>query len=126
MAIISISIDGDLLGKIDSLQKEFDFSGRSDLFRAAIANLENELRQKQNLTGTIDAVLIIVHSGQTQEVSKIIHKYSSLVKTQMHGHTTSKKCQELFFLSGDSKKIKQLSFELTKNRKIEIAKLIIN
>lgn len=125
MAIISISIDDDLLNKIDSLQKEFNFSGRSDLFRAALTNLEDEFHQKKELIGNIDAVLIIIHSGQNEVVSKIMHNYASLIKTQMHNHTSNKKCQELFLLNGDSSKMKQLLFELTKNRKIELAKLII-
>ncbi len=126
MAIISISVDDDLLNQIDSLQKEFSFSGRSDLFRAALTNLESELRQKQKLVGSIDAVLVVLHKGENKEVSKIMHKYSSLIKTQMHNHTNSHKCQELFLLYGDSLKIKKMFEELTKNRKIDLAKLIIS
>lgn len=125
MTIISISVDDDLLKKIDSLQKEFSFSTRSDFFRAALNNIESDLRQKQKLVGNVDAVLVIVHAGQNQVVSKIIHKFSSLIKTQMHNHTDNKKCQELFLLNGDAKKVNELYLGLTKNRKIDVVKLII-
>ncbi len=125
MGIISISVDDDLLNQIDTFQKEFNFSGRSDLFRAALTNLVSDFRQKQKLVGIVDAVLVIIHQKQNNEVSKLMHKYSFLIKTQMHSHTQNKKCQELFLLSGDSKKIKELYEELTTNRKIDLAKLII-
>ena len=125
MSIISISVDDNLLSQIDSLQKEFDFSGRSDFFRAALNNLAIELKQKQKDCGEIDAVLILTHDSQTEVVTKIIHKYSSLIKTQMHNHTKEKKCQEVFILFGDSKKINQMQEEFLSNRKIETVKLFI-
>lgn len=124
MSIISISVDDDLLLQIDSLQKEFGFSGRSDLFRVALNKLSVELKQEQKDVKETDAILILVHSGQTEIVAKTIHKYSSLIKTQMHSHTKEKKCEELFFLFGDSKKIYQMQQEFIKNRKIDIVKLI--
>ncbi len=124
MSIISISVDDDLLLKIGSLQKEFGFSGRSDLFRVALTKLSIELKQEQKDIKETDAILILVHSKETQVVAKIVHKYSSLIKTQMHSHTNDKKCEELFLLFGDSKKIYQMQQDFIKNRKIDLVKLI--
>lgn len=125
MGIISVNINDDLLEEANSLEKEFEFKGRSDFFRTAITNLLGELKQKKNLKGEIDAIIVLIHKAKNTEVSKIIHKYSSLIKTQMHNHTSSHKCMEIFVLNGSSEKIKKMHQEFLTNKKIEIAKLII-
>jgi CopG family transcriptional regulator, nickel-responsive regulator len=126
MTIISISVDEKVLSEIDSLQKELNFSGRSEIFRTALNNLISELKQKKNLIGKVDAILIISHNDCGYPISKIMHSYSFLIKTQMHNHTILNKCQEIFLLNGDGKKIKQLYEELITIRKIGLVKLIID
>ncbi|MDQ3562119.1 MAG: ribbon-helix-helix domain-containing protein, partial [Thermoproteota archaeon] len=39
MAIVSISLNSDILTEIDKLQKALGFSGRSEIVRAGIRNL---------------------------------------------------------------------------------------
>lgn len=125
MSIISISVDEDLLKQVDLLQKEFSFSGRSDFFRAALNNLVLDLKQKKVVEGEVDALLFVMHSKQNNVVAKIMHSYSSLIKTQTHAHTKDKKCQEVFFLFGDFKKINQMQEDLKKSKKIQFVKLFI-
>lgn len=125
MTIISVNIDEELLNEANILEGEFEFKGRSDFFRTAITTLSSELKQKKNLDGEIDAIIVLIHKAKNTEVSKIIHKYSSLIKTQMHNHTNTNKCMEIFVLNGDAKKIQKMHQEFLTNKKIELAKLII-
>jgi CopG family nickel-responsive transcriptional regulator len=125
MSIISVNIDEGLLEEANNIESEFGFKGRSDLFRTALVTLGGELKQKKNLSGEIDAIIVLIHKAKNTEVSKIIHKYSSLIKTQMHNHTASHKCMEIFVLNGDAKKVQKMHQDFLTNKKIEVAKLII-
>ena len=61
MPIVSISLNDDILSEIDKLQKTMGFSGRSEIIRAGIRNLISEEKQRENLSGNIHAILMVVH-----------------------------------------------------------------
>ncbi|MCD6036624.1 MAG: putative nickel-responsive regulator 1, partial [Nitrososphaeraceae archaeon] len=47
MAIVSISLNQEILSEIDKLQNVLGFSGRSEIVRAGIRNLLAEERERQ-------------------------------------------------------------------------------
>ncbi|PKP55281.1 MAG: nickel-responsive regulator 1, partial [Candidatus Altiarchaeales archaeon HGW-Altiarchaeales-2] len=59
MPIVSISLNAQILKEIDDTQKKFGFSGRSEIIRTAIRMLNEDYKQKEDLSGDIDAVLLV-------------------------------------------------------------------
>ena len=57
MPIVSISLTEEILKEIDSLQKNLGFSGRSDAIRAGIRSFVAEEKQKEDLSGNVNAIL---------------------------------------------------------------------
>jgi CopG family nickel-responsive transcriptional regulator len=53
LAIVSISLNTDILTEIDKLQKALGFSGRSEIVRAGIRNLLAEEKDRQDLYGEL-------------------------------------------------------------------------
>ncbi|MCR4335831.1 MAG: CopG family ribbon-helix-helix protein [archaeon] len=126
MTIMSVSITDELLSKIESIEKEFGFSGRSEVVRAGLMLLTDEMNQRSGLKGNIDALVVVSHSEENEVVSKIRHKHNEVIKTQMHNHLSNGKCLEIFIAKGNAKKIKELANEFSIHKKIDFAKLIIS
>lgn len=55
MGIISISLNDNILKEMDDLQKEFGFTGRSELIRAGIRMLLSDKSEKRNKLARLDA-----------------------------------------------------------------------
>ena len=64
MPIVSISLTEEILKEIDSLQKNLGFSGRSDAIRAGIRSFVSEEKQKEDLSGNVNAILLVVHNDE--------------------------------------------------------------
>ncbi len=123
--IISMSLDHGLLEEIDELQKS-GFSGRSEIMRSGVKLLLDDMREKKELKDHTACVLIIEHEKQYEPViSKIIHKYQSVITTQIHNNVCKGKCLEVVVLHGDGKKISDLFSEIRTNRNIAYSKLIV-
>src|SRR6185312_7808600 len=61
LTIVSVSLNSDILTEVDKLQKALGFSGRSEIVRAGIRNLLAEEKDRQNLSGSLFAVLLAIH-----------------------------------------------------------------
>lgn len=108
MAIVSISMDDDLLREIDELQKEAGFTGRSEVIRSAVRSFMSESREMKQHQGLQDAVIISIHEQKAeQKVTEIKHEYEEVIKTQNHTHINPDRCLEIFVLHGDSEMIEE-------------------
>jgi len=124
--IISISLNEEILKGIDKIQKELGFSGRSDVIRAGARMLIADSREKENLSGRMNSILLLIHNQKVEDtVTEIKHKFKDITKTQIHSHLKEDKCLEIFILDGEADKIKQLVKLFQTNGKIEYIKLII-
>lgn len=126
MAIVSVSLDKETIEEMNKIQRELEYSGRSEVMRSALKHLSSEYKQRQELKGTIDAILLIIHNEQGEPVNNIKHKYQGIVKTQIHNHLQNHKCLELFLLNGNASKINKMVDDFESNRKIEYVKLIVS
>ena len=126
MTIISISLNNIILEEIDRVKKEFGFSGRSEVIRAGVRSLVAEDEQRNKLSGDIKSVLLIVHNEDAEEaINQIKHKHEEIIDTQIHTNLKEGKCLEIFVLSGEAEKIRQLSKAAETNKKVEYVKLIV-
>lgn len=125
--IISISLNDEILESIEELQKNNGYSGRSEIIRAGLRALIEEEKRLSEIKGNLDCVMIVMHEEKnTNDFSKIKHKYHSIVKTQIHQDIKDEKCLEILIINGASAKLKEFVNELKISKKIDNLKVIIS
>lgn len=126
MTVISISLSSKLLNEIDNLKEEMGFSGRSEVIRASTRMLIADNREKEELRGDMNSILVLIHNKSVEDrVTEIKHDFEDVISTQIHSHLRENKCLELFILNGDAQRMNQLSKMFKTSGKIEYIKLII-
>ncbi len=126
MAIISISINEKLTKELDELSKELGFSGRSEIYRAAIRDYMNNnhtkiLKPEQEYTASLT---IIVPENQRKALHEAYHD-SGLVRSQFHMCISNNRCMEVLGLSGKGKQILATMKKIEAIPKIEKINLCI-
>jgi CopG family nickel-responsive transcriptional regulator len=126
VGIVSISLNDNILKDMDDLQKEFGFSGRSELIRAGIRMLLTDKLEKEQLAGELGCVLTVTHDEEDeQSVTQIKHKFEDIIKTHLHCKLKKNKCLELFVLDGDASQVREMTKEFQTNEGMEHVKLIV-
>ena len=126
MVIVSISLNDTILKEIDRIQNTVGYSGRSEVIRAGARLLISESKEKDRLTGTINSILLLIHSQEIEDVvTEIKHKFEDITKTQIHSHLRENKCLEVFVLEGDAVRVKEMVRLFQTSRKMEYVKLIV-
>ncbi len=125
MPIVSISLNDEILKQIDTLQKNLGFSGRSDAIRAGIRSFVSEEKQKENLSGNVNAILLVVHNDEyDDQVNAIKHSYEDLITTHLHSKIEGDKCMELFMLKGEAGSVGSITKDFQINKKMDTVKLV--
>jgi CopG family nickel-responsive transcriptional regulator len=125
MPIVSISLTEEILKEIDNLQKTLGFSGRSDAIRAGIRSFVSEEKQKENLSGNVNAILLVVHNDEyDNQVNGIKHSYEDLITTHLHSKIEGDKCMELFMLKGEANSVSDITKDFQINKKMDTVKLV--
>ena len=125
MPIVSISLNDEILKQIDNLQKNLGFSGRSDAIRAGIRSFVSEEKQKENLSGNVNAILLVVHNDEyDNQVNGIKHSYEDLITTHLHSKIEGDKCMELFMLKGEANSVSDITKDFQINKKMDTVKLV--
>ena len=110
---------------MDEVQASVGFSGRSELVRAAIRMLLDDVREKSTLEGTTAAVIVAGHGVEDEEpVTRLKHRFEDIVKTHVHCKVSHEDCVEVFILAGEGKRISAMTKELQRERKIRSVKLL--
>jgi CopG family nickel-responsive transcriptional regulator len=125
MPIVSISLTEEILKEIDTLQKNLGFSGRSDAIRAGIRSFVSEEKQKENLSGNVNAILLVVHNDEyDNQVNGVKHSYEDLITTHLHSKIEGDKCMELFMLKGEADSVSDITKDFQINKKMDTVKLV--
>jgi len=127
LAIISVSLNSKILGEMDGLQDELGFSGRSEVIRAGLRMLIADKKERSKIRGNINAILLSTHDEKhAKDISELEHSYQEIIKTQLHNCIEDHKCLEVFILSGDARKIREMYEGFQASRKTENVRLIIS
>jgi len=116
MAVVSISLNNTLLEKIETLEDEIGFSGRSEVIRTALRSFIEEKESLDGLKGQKTAVLTVKH---VSSAGLDIHDFQGLVRSQLHDHDESGDCIQVFVVSGEAEKIVELKESLESETKVE-------
>jgi len=125
MPIVSISLNDEILSELDNLQSSMGFSGRSEAIRAGIRTFVSEEKQKSDLSGNINAILLVVHNDEFDHaVSGITHNFEDLITTHLHSKIDKEKCMELFVINGDAEKVSTMTKDFQTNKNMDTVKLV--
>ncbi len=125
MPVVSISLSDELLIELDKLQKTMGFTGRSEAIRAGIRNYVSEEKQKDELSGDLHAILLVVHNDEFDDViAGIKHSFEDLIITHLHSKIHGNKCVELFMLDGEAERISMITKNFKINKKMDNVKLV--
>ena len=125
MPIVSISLNDEILKQIDNLQKSLGFSGRSDAIRAGIRSFVSEEKQKEDLSGNVNAILLVIHNDEyDNQVTEVKHSFEDLITMHLHSKIEGDKCMELFILKGESDIVSEITKNFQTNKKMDTVKLV--
>ncbi len=125
MPIVSLSLPDGLLKEMDDLQRNSGFAGRSELVRAALRLMLEEDREKANLAGEVNGLLVVTHDQEREEpVTALKHRFEDIIRTHVHSKTTSSVCVELFLVHGPAKKVVEMSRSFQAEDKMKSSKFI--
>ena len=125
MPIVSISLNDEILKQIDTLQKNLGFSGRSDAIRAGIRSFVSEEKQKEDLSGNVNAILLVIHNDEyDNQVTEVKHSFEDLITMHLHSKIEGDKCMELFILKGESDIVSEITKNFQTNKKMDTVKLV--
>jgi CopG family nickel-responsive transcriptional regulator len=125
MTIVSLSFPETMIAEMDQIQKIDGFAGRSELVRAAVRLLIEDSKEKDALSGHLNAIVIVTHDESNEApVTKLKHEFEEIVRTHIHNKISHNNCVELFLLEGDAKKIGTMVREFQKEDKLKSVKLV--
>ena len=122
---MSVSLNDDLLNEMEKIQKLLGFSGRSEIVRAGIRNMLSEEKQRNDLTGMLHSLLLVIHDEKSDdEISNMRHSYDKLINTHLHSKIDRDRCLEIFLLRGEAEEIRRMTREFQANKRMDNVKLI--
>ncbi|QGA79921.1 CopG family ribbon-helix-helix protein [Candidatus Nanohalobium constans] len=125
MEIISLSLDEETLEKIDEIQEEASFNGRSELIRKAVENLHQEVEDNQSLEGELNAVIVVRHPHKKEErIAHISHDFDDVVTTQLHSKLDGQVCLEVFHTNGKAERVINFYNELEGSKHTESVNML--
>ena len=125
MTVVSLSLPDTMIGEMDEIQRSLGFTGRSELVRAGIRLLLQDVKENNSLSGVITAVAVVTHSEENEEtVTRIKHQFDEIVRTHLHNKIAKNNCVELFLLEGDAARVTAMTREFQKQDEIRSVKLV--
>ena len=115
MPVVSISLNKELLEKLEQIEKEVGYSGRSEVIRKAVRNFIKEKEHLEDLEGVQTAVLTVKHKN---EAGLDIHDFQGLIRSQLHDHDEQGNCMQVFIVSGEAEKILDMKEHLESKKKV--------
>ncbi|MBN2297966.1 MAG: nickel-responsive transcriptional regulator NikR [Deltaproteobacteria bacterium] len=123
-----VSLEEDLLNKLDRLAEKHAFPNRSQAIRYLVrdALVEDSWQADSEVAGVI--VLIYDHHKRNvvNHLLNIQHDYTSLILSSQHAHLDHDNCLETIVLKGRASKIQELSDRLIAIKGIKHGKLVIS
>lgn len=125
MGIVSVSLNDENLSVLDSIQKMYGLSGRSEAVRVAINAALTEIHELEDLGGVIEGVLIIVRRNHDDPwMIRLQARYESIIRTQLHSHLQNHKCLEVMVISCMSDELRDLLRDIRSEGKADYIKFV--
>ena len=126
MPIVSLSFPDQMIKEMDQIQKSGGFAGRSELVRSAIRLMFEDSREKNTLSGRMNAIIVVTHEQANEApITRLKHEFEEIVKSHIHNKISQNNCVEIFLLEGDGKKVGAMTREFQKEDKLKSVKLVV-
>ena len=126
MVIVSLSFPDEMIKNLDQLQKSRNFTGRSELVRAALRLMIEDMREKDSLDGNINALLAVTHREEDEEpITGLKHSFQEIVRTHIHSKINRRNCVELFLLEGEGRTVASMVKAFQKQEEMKCVKMIL-
>lgn len=126
MGIISCSLDEETEDKIDFIQGNSAFDGRSELIRKAISDLYLDTKQKKGVSGEISAAVFVEHDHENEHrVSEIAHRTDDIILTQLHHRLDEQRCLEIFLVESQGSEVVRFYDNLNGSKATDTVRLIL-
>jgi len=122
-----VSLPDNLLDQFDEIIKKRGYSSRSEGIRDAIRNYiinykwMNEIEGER--IGTISLIYGHDQRGLVNNLTKMEHDYSDLVRSSVHVHLNHDNCLEIIMLRGEGKVIKEVAEKMMAFKGVKYLKL---
>jgi len=119
MPIVAISMSDSDLEELEFLQKEGQFSNRSEVVRHAVQKLLSEHRSLEHVEGSVTAVFTALYykTGQGHGISAVQHEFREHITATIHAHTTDDKCAEVMIMDADAEVVRSFFKKLRSQKK---------
>jgi len=125
MPVVSLSFPESMMKEMDELQSTLGFTGRSELVRASIRLLLQDVKENNSNSGNLTAVVVVTHTEENEAtVTRIKHKFDEIVRTHLHSKIGRNSCVELFLLEGGADRVTSMTREFQKEDAIKSVKLV--
>lgn len=119
MSVISISAPQELIDEVDLLADAEDYSGRSELVRAALREFIQTLEQERDRAGDRSATVTLSYDETGQDrIADIKHAFADITTSMLHSHTDDR-CLEVLTVEGDADRIRRLANGLRGVREVD-------
>jgi CopG family nickel-responsive transcriptional regulator len=129
LPIVSISLTGNLLKKLDEFMRERGYSSRSEAIRDAIRDLLSGFELSRFETGKVTATITVISEHERHDVDerlmRLRHEHDEIVSGNMHIHLGKTYCLEVFITEGESEKVLNFISRIRAMRGIQQVKYTI-
>jgi len=126
LPIVSLSFPEKMVEEMDEVQKSLGFTGRSELVRAGIRLLLQDVKEKSSISGKVSAVVVVTHTEENEgPVTKIKHRYDAIVRTHIHNKVAKNNCVELFLVEGQATSVASMTQDFQREDGIRSVKLVM-
>ncbi|MCL4436369.1 MAG: nickel-responsive transcriptional regulator NikR [Thaumarchaeota archaeon] len=109
MTVISISLTGDLLNRLDDYVQDKGYSSRSEAIRDSIRQYLSDNDIHRFIHGSITATITVVSEHENHDIdeklTRLRHEHNNLVTGNMHLHLSEHHCLEVFIAKGEAEDI---------------------
>lgn len=122
-----VSIEENLLKKFDQSNENI-YNNRSEAIRDLIRNKiieEKEIKEAENVVGTITLIYDHHKSGLSDKMNQIQHDYHCLFKSNLHLYLNRDFCLEVIVVEGLQSKLKKVSSKLIALKGVKHGKLTV-
>ncbi|MBS3069692.1 ribbon-helix-helix protein, CopG family [Candidatus Micrarchaeota archaeon] len=124
--ILSFSLTDEEAAELGELGAAMKMGSRSEVVRAALANLRVEKKSLADAKGDTHAMILVVGNRHATDprLHDLKHQFESSIMTSMH-NVIHNQCIEMWLLHDDAKRIAELDTLLRKNRLLTTVKTIV-
>lgn len=113
MTIVSISLGDKNVETLEALQEAFGLSNRSETIRLCLRLAEGEIRERMELEGDVEGVIIMVRNQHMDpNLDRILHSNERIIKTHLHSHLKDHKCLDVLVVGGQAEDLKEMLLKL--------------